>query len=133
MYQYFFAIHFRVVAQEELNAADQEKNIGIAVLSFISLVTLVFHFFVRNALSVIRVSEKCSMKRCKCANKSRHSFDNPFIQIFAKEVMEKVRLLDTEKMKTEKAFHDFLPKTIIRDLKRKRVYFHRKVIHTECC
>ena len=35
--------------------------------------------------------------------------------------MEKVRLLDTEKMKTEKAFHDFLPKSIIRDLKRKRV------------
>ena len=59
----FFAIHFRVVAQEELNAADQEKNIGIAVLSFISLVTLVFYFFVRNALSVIRVSEKCSMNR----------------------------------------------------------------------
>ena len=42
-------------------------------------------------------------------------------QIFAKEVMEKVRLLDTEKMKTEKAFHDFLPKSIVRDLKRKRV------------
>ena len=50
--------YFRVVAQEELNAADQEKNIGIAVLSFISLVTLVFYFFVRNALSVIRVSGK---------------------------------------------------------------------------
>ena len=44
--------------------------------------------------------------------------------------MEKVRLLDTEKMKTEKAFHDFLPKTIIRDLKRKRVCFHKKVNHT---
>ena len=54
----FFGILFRVVAQEELNAADQEKNIGIAVLSFISLVTLVFYFFVRNALSVIRVSGK---------------------------------------------------------------------------
>ena len=46
----------RHVAQEELNAADQEKIIGIAVLSFISLVTLVFYFFVKNALSVIRVS-----------------------------------------------------------------------------
>ena len=43
------------VAQEELNAADQEKIIGIAVLSFISLVTLVFYFFVKNALNVIRV------------------------------------------------------------------------------
>ena len=47
----------RSVAQDELNAADQEKMIGIAILSFISLVTLVFYFFVKNALSVIRVSE----------------------------------------------------------------------------
>lgn len=46
---------FRSVAQDELNAADQEKMIGIAILSFISLVTLVFYFFVKNALSVIRV------------------------------------------------------------------------------
>ena len=45
----------RDVAQDELNAADQEKIIGIAVLSFISLVTLVFYFFVKNALAVIRV------------------------------------------------------------------------------
>lgn len=43
------------VAQEELNNADQEKIIGIAVLSCISLVTLVFYIFVKNALSVIRV------------------------------------------------------------------------------
>ena len=48
----------RSVAQNELNAADQEKMIGIAILSFISLVTLVFYFFVKNALSVIRVSGK---------------------------------------------------------------------------
>ena len=47
---------YRSVAQDELNAADQEKMIGIAILSFISLVTLVFYFFVKNALSVIRVS-----------------------------------------------------------------------------
>jgi len=83
------------VAQDELNAADQEKMIGIAILSFISLVTLVFYFFVKNALSVIRV--------------------------FAKEVMEKVRELDAEKMKTEKAFHDFLPTTVVRDLKKKKI------------
>ena len=44
------------MAQDELNAADQEKMIGIAILCFISLVTLVFYFFVKNALSVIRVS-----------------------------------------------------------------------------
>ena len=48
-------LHIRSVAQDELNAADQEKMIGIAILSFISLVTLVFYFFVKNALSVIRV------------------------------------------------------------------------------
>ena len=47
----------RSVAQDELNAADQEKMIGIAILSFISLVTLVFYFFVKNALSVIRVRD----------------------------------------------------------------------------
>ena len=33
------------------------------------------------------------------------------VQVFAKEVMEKVRELDAEKMKPEKAFHDFLPTT----------------------
>ena len=45
----------------------------------------------------------------------------PPLQIFAKEVMEKVKLLDNEKMKTEKAFHDFLPKSIVKELKQKRV------------
>ena len=50
--------HCRSVAQDELNAADQEKMIGIAILSFISLVTLVFYFFVKNALSVIRVKDE---------------------------------------------------------------------------
>ena len=44
----------RDVAQDELNAADQEKITGIAILSFISLVTILFYFFVKNALSVIR-------------------------------------------------------------------------------
>ena len=29
--------------------------------------------------------------------------------------------LDQEKMKTEKAFHDFLPLTIVRDIKLKKV------------
>ena len=44
----------REVAQEELNAADQEKIAGIAILSFISIVTIIFYFFVKNALAVIR-------------------------------------------------------------------------------
>ena len=100
------------MAQDELNAADQEKMIGIAILSFISLVTLVFYFFVKNALSVIRVSY--------------HSVTITYItntasQVFAKEVMEKVRELDAEKMKTEKAFHDFLPTSVVRDMKKHKV------------
>ena len=61
-----FIVCFRSVAQDELNAADQEKMIGIAILSFISLVTLVFYFFVKNALSVIRVSY------CLFANVNEH-------------------------------------------------------------
>ena len=43
------------------------------------------------------------------------------MQVFAKEVMEKVRELDAEKMKTEKAFHDFLPTSVVRDMKRSKV------------
>ena len=61
----------RSVAQDELNAADQEKMIGIAILSFISLVTLVFYFFVKNALSVMRVRP-----RIKC-NVSTRLIYNP--------------------------------------------------------
>ena len=45
------------------------------------------------------------------------------MQVFAKEVMEKVRELDAEKMKTEKAFHDFLPTSVVRDMKRSKVGF----------
>ena len=47
-------------------------------------------------------------------------------QVFAKEVIEKVQELDQEKMKTEKAFHDFLPLTIVRDIKLKKVLGRRK-------
>ena len=48
-------IFARAVAQEELNEAEAGKTVGIAILSFISLVTLIFYFFVKNALAVIRV------------------------------------------------------------------------------
>ena len=53
----------------------------------------------------------------------KHSSKIEFIhpQVFAKEVIEKVQELDQEKMKTEKAFHDFLPLTIVRDIKLKKV------------
>ena len=58
------------MAQDELDAAEAGKNIGyrsqffppkillslrMAILSFISIITLIFYFFVKNALSVIRV------------------------------------------------------------------------------
>ena len=43
------------------------------------------------------------------------------IQVFAREVIEKVGELEQEKRKTEKAFHDFLPSCIVRDIKRKKV------------
>ena len=43
------------------------------------------------------------------------------MQVFAQEVMEKVGELDAEKMKTEKAFHDFLPTSVVRDMKRRKV------------
>jgi len=82
------------VAQEELNAADSEKIAGIGILTFISLITVLFYFFVKNALIVIRV--------------------------FAKEVVDKVVELDKEKCKTEIAFHDFVPSSIVKRIKSKR-------------
>ena len=53
------------------------------------------------------------------------------MQVFAKEVMEKVRELDAEKMKTEKAFHDFLPTSIVRDMKRSKVIVKESKRHTD--
>ena len=50
------------MAQDELDAAEAGKNIGMAILSFISIITLIFYFFVKNALSVIRVNIKISNK-----------------------------------------------------------------------
>ena len=49
---------FRNVARIELDEAEAGKSTGIAILSFISVVTLIFYFFVKNALAVIRVSLK---------------------------------------------------------------------------
>ena len=54
-YSSFYMILFREVAQEEFNAADEKKNVGIALLTIITIVTVLFYFFVRNALSVIEV------------------------------------------------------------------------------
>ena len=43
------------VASQELDEAEAGKSTGITILSFISVVTLIFYFFVKNALGVIRV------------------------------------------------------------------------------
>ena len=45
----------RNVAKQELDEAEAGKSTGIAILSFISVVTLIFYFFDKNALGVIRV------------------------------------------------------------------------------
>ena len=87
-----------------------------------SLITLLFYFFVKNALTVIRVKfpDKCFFLQNVKDVKRDFKFSQIF-QVFAKEVIEKVQELDQEKMKTEKAFHDFLPLTIVRDIKLKKV------------
>ena len=51
----FDLIFYRNVAQDELDLAETGKTTGIAILSFISIITLVFYFFVKNALAVISV------------------------------------------------------------------------------
>ena len=43
------------------------------------------------------------------------------LKVFAKEVVEKVTELEKEKKKTGKAYHDFLPSCIVKDLKKKKV------------
>ena len=58
-YSSFDIVYFREVAQEEFNAADEKKIVGIALLTIISIVTVLFYFFVRNALSVIEVLQVC--------------------------------------------------------------------------
>ena len=55
----YSSFDFREVAQEEFNAADEKKIVGIALLTIISIVTVLFYFFVRNALSVIEVLQVC--------------------------------------------------------------------------
>ena len=93
--------------------------------SYYSLITLLFYFFVKNALTVIRVG--CLIlillwvDGFKARSQTSIKIESIHPQVFAKEVIEKVQELDQEKMKTEKAFHDFLPLTIVRDIKLKKV------------
>ena len=44
-----------------------------------------------------------------------------YFRVFAREVVEKVLELDEEKKNTEKAFHDFLPQSVVKDLKNNKV------------
>ena len=101
----------RNVAKQELDEAEAGKSTGIAILSFISVVTLIFYFFVKNALGVIRVQQQ---------NLIFLKFTLP-AKVFAREVVEKVSELEKEKMKTGKAFHDFLPSGVVKDLKKNNV------------
>ena len=55
------------------------------------------------------------------SDNEKENQDCNIIQVFAREVIEKVGELEHEKKKTEKAFHDFLPSCIVRDIKRKKV------------
>ena len=43
--------------------------------------------------------------------------------MFSKQLVEKVRELDSQKNQTEKAFHGFLPPSLVRDMKREQVKF----------
>ena len=74
---------------------------------------MVFYFFVKNALDVIRFFSVAIFE-------DFWLFVN--LRIFAKEVVDKVRELDEEKKKTEKAFHDFLPPSVVKDIKNKKVW-----------
>ena len=44
-----YKLFLRNVARIELDEAEAGKSTGIAILSFISVVTLIFYFFVKNA------------------------------------------------------------------------------------
>ena len=48
-------------------------------------------------------------------------FNHFYLRVFAREVVEKVLELDEEKKNTEKAFHDFLPQSVVKDLKDNKV------------
>ena len=111
-----------------MNAADQERIIGITVLTFISLVTVIFYFLVKNAWSVIRVSTFFFVVNLIRQKNNASIVTNILtilfshdIKIFAEEVKQKVLELDRKKMKTEKAFHCFLPKVIARNMRHTKV------------
>ena len=42
-------------------------------------------------------------------------------KVFSKQLVEKVRELDSRKNQTEKAFHGFLPPALVRDMRREQV------------
>ena len=51
------------------------------------------------------------------------------LQVFSKQLVEKVRELDSQKNVTEKAFHGFLPPSLVRDMKRENVRCYNFIRH----
>ena len=49
--------------------------------------------------------------------------------MFSKQLVEKVRELDSQKQQTEKAFHGFLPPSLVRDMKRDQVTTREDPVH----
>ena len=77
-------------------------------ISILSLITVAFYFFVKNAHWTIRVFAQEVME------KVAHIFA---VCGFLSFVFSKVNELDEEKMKTEEALHDFLPVSVVRSMK----------------
>ena len=78
----------------------------IPIFVSLSLITVAFYFFVKNAHWTIRVFAQEVME--KVADFGLYSFCDP---------CSKVNELDEEKMKTEEALHDFLPVSVVRSMK----------------
>ena len=103
-----------------------------------SFITLLFYFFVKNALIVIRVGRHHCNRHCnhkKIQSQSISTNPTTFTQVFAKEVVDKVTQislfetyqsemkvieLDKEKSRTEMAFHDFVPPAVVKRIKSKK-------------
>ena len=61
------------------------------------------------------------MRKQKNWLQSEHNYHVWMFQVFSKQLVEKVRELDSQKNQTEKAFHGFLPPSLVRDMKREQV------------
>ena len=80
-----------------------DTNLRMAILSFISIITLIFYIFVKNALSVIRVNTITLYKYTVLEVSHNHVM----FKVFSKQLVEKVRELDSRKNQTEKGIMQF--------------------------